>query len=339
MEKGGYMSEFAKKLSNFENEYDKNLKSKIKELLLLPTLEFDEVKNNARKKRNDSIGNIAYIRASLEIGNICNNKCKYCGMSCLNKELPRYKMSINEIKETIDKIRECGIKQLHLVSGKNQDSTEDIIACIKYARRRGLSVTTVLGEKNDIEYKQLYDAGASRYIMKFETSNSNIFQFSKPGDELSNRLSHILKLRELGYMIGTGTIVGLPGTTIDDLSNDLVLLKKINPNMASCSTFSPNKQSEYKNCKAGSKELTLRFISLMRLFLQDRIYIPSSSSLGFNGQVEALNAGANVISVHFTPEKYSDLFSMYKSSNRIKRQLEEIKLIMEATHMEIGEYI
>ena len=314
-------------------------KEEIKEMLCLSQQKFEEIRIKAVEKRNKNLGNNAYIRASLEIGNGCMNKCKYCGMSSDNKELYRYKMSGEEIKECIDQIAEYGIKQLHMVSGESKDPIDDIIECIKYAKKKGLEVTTVLGKREKSVYRELYDAGASRYIMKFETSNSDVYEKAKPDDLLQDRLLNIEKLKEIGFKVGTVTIIGLPETTMNDVVNDLLLLKKINPNMASSSAFSPNRQSVYSNELAGSKELTLRFISLMRLILRDDIYIPSSSSLGFHGQIDALNHGANVISVHFTPEKYSNQFSMYKSKNRIKRQMDEILEIVESANMKIGEYV
>jgi len=314
-------------------------KEDIKRMLSSSDEEFEEIRKEAIKKRNKEMGNYLYVRASLEIGNRCVNKCKYCGMSKVNETLRRYDMTSEEIKESIDKISECGIKQFHMVSGECKESIDDIVECIKYAKLKGLEVTTVLGKREEWEYKKIYDAGARRYIMKFETSNKGVYENAKPNNEFEDRLKNIKMLKSIGYKIGTGTIIGLPGTTLEDVVNDLVLLKELDPNMASSSTFSPNQQSDFRNEPAGSVGLTMRFITLMRLVLRDNIYIPSSSSLGFDGQVNAINHGANVISVHFTPEKYSAHFSMYKSANRINRQLDEITRIAENAKMEIGEYV
>lgn len=306
--------------------------------LTCPSKRFEELQKAAVAKRNSSLGNKIYLRASIEVGNICKNKCKYCGMSCENETIRRYRMDIAEMKEVIDQICETNIKQLHLVSGEEEETLEDYIESIKYAKRKGLSVTSVFGIRTVDEYKRILDAGASRYIMKFETSNSKLFEQIKPGNLYDDRITNIKILKKIGFKVGTGTIVGLPGTNIDDIVNDLFLLKELNPDMASSSVFSPNKQSAFAKEPAGSNEITLRVISLMRLLLKDDVYIPSSSSLGFKGQIDAINHGANVISVHFTPEKYSDLFSMYKSSNRIKRELEEISRIAQCVGAEIGEY-
>lgn len=315
------------------------VRNEIKKLFICPPKDFEKVRLEAMKKRNVLMGEKVYVRASLEIGNSCKNKCKYCGMSSQNEELRRYKMSGEEIKESIDQICETGIKQLHLVSGENEEPIDEIVEIILYAKKRGLSVTSVFGIRSVNDYKKIYNAGASRYIMKFETSNQELFKETKPGNSLQDRIANIELLKEIGFKVGTGTIVGLPGTTLEDKVNDIFLLKAINPDMASSSTFSPNKQSVYRNELAGSIETTLRFISIMRFILRDDVYIPSSSSLGFEGQVNALNHGANVISVHFTPEKYSNLFSMYKSSDRINRQMAEIKKIAEIAKLEIGEYV
>lgn len=314
-------------------------KEAIKRMLTSSDEEFEEIRKEAIEKRNKEMGNYLYVRASLEISNRCVNKCKYCGMSKVNQTLHRYEMTSEEIKESIDQISECGIKQLHMVSGECKESLDDIVECIKYAKSKGLEVTTVLGKREEWEYKKIYDAGVRRYIMKFETSNKDVYDNAKPDNKFEDRIENIKKLKSIGYKIGTGTIIGLPGTTLEDVVNDLILLKELDPNMASSSAFSPNQQSDFRNEPAGSVELTMRFIALMRLVLRDNIYIPSSSSFGLDGQINAINHGANVISVHFTPEKYSDHFSMYKATNRINRQLDEIARIAEAAKMEIGEYV
>ena len=310
---------------------------KIREMLLCPSEIFEEFRNIMRI--NKKIKNKVFIRASLEISNICRNKCRYCGMSCENKSLIRYKMNKKEICRVIDKIVQSGIKQLHIVSGEAFNNLEDLYECIEYAKKQGLSVTAVLGKRKKEEYEQLKKAGVNRYIMKFETSNNKLYEYVKHGETLDDRLKHILMLKGMGFQVGTGTIIGLPGSNIDDICGDLLLLKKLKPDMASSSRFSPNLQSEFRNFPAGSSDLTLRFISLMRNYLKEGIYIPSSSSLGFEGQIKALKAGANVVSVHFTPEKYAEKFSMYKSENRIKRQIEEIKEIVERAEMEVEEYV
>ncbi|MBZ9618256.1 biotin synthase BioB [Clostridium estertheticum] len=321
-------NENIKEIEHFANVFSKDY-SKVSELF-----------HDARNLRNETIGNKVFIRASVEFGNVCSNKCKYCGMSVDNKNLNRYVMSEDHLKSVVYKIREFNIKQLHLVAGEGNIYDIDMIGkVIEYAKSLGINSTVVLGCKKHDDYKKLLSYGASRYIMKFETSNQIEYRNVKIMDTLDQRVANILLLKDLGFKVGTGIIVGLPNTDIHDLCMDLILLKKLQPDMSSCSVFSPNLESIYKNKAPGDIYLTLKFIALMRLLLKEKkVMIPCSSSLGFEGQILALNAGANLISVHFTPEEFSNNFSMYKSKNRIKRSIESVHAIVNKVGMVVSEY-
>ncbi|PWM32523.1 MAG: hypothetical protein DBX55_00965 [Verrucomicrobia bacterium] len=311
----------------------------IKKLFTYDKKQSNNLFEASRYRREKYMGNNVFLRATLEFSNICDNNCKYCGMASSNIKLNRYQLTEEELKETIDLIAENGIKQLHLVGGESQRYNRDcLLRSISYAKSKGLSITAVLGKQSAAEYDDLMRNGVTRYIMKFETSNDIAFKTAKPESCLTERLAHILYAQALGIKIGTGVIIGLPNTTIDDMCKDLVLLSMINPDMASCSTFSPNADSAYRNFIAGDIELTLRFIALMRLCLKQNVYIPSSSVLGTENQVRALKYGANVLSVNFTPHKYSDSFSMYKAKNRVKCKMDKALKIVEAAEMEIADY-
>lgn len=296
--------------------------------------------SRARKTRDKTIGKKIFVRASVEFSNICSKSCKYCGMSYDNKELDRYKMTEDELKTVVYQIREHNIKQLHLVSGESNTYEIDTIGrVVEFAKKLGINSTVVLGNKKIEDYNKLLQYGASRYIMKFETSNTTAYKIAKGDDSLIERIANLLLLRDLGFKIGTGIIVGLPNTNVMDLARDILVLKNINPDMASCSVFSPNQQSKYKDYAPGDPDVTLKFIALMRILLdKKKTLIPSSSSFGFEGQVKAINAGANILSVHFTPQIYSDKFSMYKSKDRINRKLDEINTIANKTNMVVSDY-
>lgn len=312
----------------------------IKKYIKYDNAEKEELYKQARNIRNTYFGNKLFVRASMEFSNICNNECKYCGMTRKNKKLKRYTIPNKVIKEGILHIKDVGIKQLHLVSGENNElDVDEFCKVIKFASDNKINTTLVLGKKSIEDYKKFYDAGARRYIMKFETSNPRLF--SRYKDSLLNeRIEQLYILRDIGFKIGTGIIYDLPHSTIQDVLNDLSLLDIIKPDMASASAFSPNAESELANFKHGDIEQTLIFIAYLRIILNK--YTPTiscSSSLGIEGQYKALMAGANVISYHITPKEYIDGFSIYKSSNRIKTKMEAIKEIARKSNMEISEYI
>lgn len=298
------------------------------------------LRKNAREVRENIVGNKIFIRGSLEYSNVCTNDCSFCGMSCMNHELERYTISCQDAKKAIDKLISNNISQLHIVAGEDGNINLDIICkIVKYAVENNIAVTLVLGELDEEKYKKLYEAGARRYILKFETSNQKIFSKYKSNKCLENRIAHLLLLRDIGFKIGTGIIVGLPNTTVIDLAKDILLIKKINPDMASASVFSPNQQSELKNEKGGDINTALNFISLMRIHLLNTQIISCSSSLGSKGQDEAIKAGANLISYHITPSKHANNFSMYKSKDRIKTQYEFILERAQKLGLEVENYV
>jgi biotin synthase len=323
-----------------DRNYDYYMKAAIIEKLKYADWESEMLWTLARSKREETIGNKMFIRGSLEYNNICSNHCCFCGMSDKNKKLKRYILSVDEAKNAINKLVEHNITQLHLVGGEdNSVNIDDICSIVKYATMKSIAVTLVLGELNKERYEKLYDAGAKRYILKFETSNRELFYKYKSNKCLENRIAHLLLLRDIGFKIGTGIIVGLPNTTYEDLAKDLMLLTRINPDMASASVFSPNAESDLKDSESGDIKTTLNFISLMRLYLSDTPIISCSSSFGKEGQYRAMNAGANLISYHITPKEYSDNFSMYKSENRVKTQYENIILCKNKLGLEIENYV
>lgn len=319
---------------------DSGIKADVIEKLKYVYGKGEELRILARSKREKNVGNKMFIRGSLEYNNICSNHCSFCGMSDKNKKLRRYILSFDEARDAINKLTEHNITQLHLVSGEdNNVNIDDICDIVKYAVGKGIAVTLVLGELSKEEYEKLYVAGARRYIIKFETSNRELFFKYKSNKYLEDRIAHLLLLREIGFKIGTGVIVGLPNTTYEDLANDLIVLTRIRPDMASASVFTPNAESDLKSSKPGDMNTTLNFISLMRIHMPDTPIISCSSSFGTEGQYKAMNAGANLISCHITPEKYSNDFSMYKSENRVRTQYENILLCRDKSGLEIEKYV
>lgn len=300
----------------------------------------EELFRNAREIREKNWGNKLFIRASLEFGNRCSYACNFCGMSVLNRKLKRYQMSIEEMKYMVDHIAKIGIGQLHLVAGEyRRESIVDLCEVIKYAKECDLDITVVIGRRSKEDYYQLFEAGARRYIMKFETSNEDLYYKSKGHTKLVDRIAHLLILRDIGFKIGTGTIIGLPGSSMKDWINDLSLLQKISPDMASASVFSPNEDSIYSSEPPGNPETTLNFISLLRTHLSDPSpMIPCSSSLGSDGQYRGLMAGANVISYHSTPEEYIDGFSSYKAKERIKVKMDYIHCLADKANLQVARY-
>lgn len=279
------------------------------------------------------VGKQVLVRSSIEISNQCRCACNYCGMSRKNTSLDRFRLSKQEIMRQIETAKRIGVDIIHLTSAEDVHfSFRDICEIVGFVKGQGLDVVLVLGEKKPEEYAELYNAGARKFTMKFETSNPAIFRDVKNGYTLEQRLRCIDILREIGFQIGTGVIVGLPGQTVDTLVSDLRLLQKLKPEMASASVFVPNKDSEYADVPKGDTALALRFNILMRLLLRDPVpTIPCSSSFDKEDQIKLLRTAANVISVHLTPEEVALDYSMYGGKERAVRSEDQvIQLVKDA---------
>ncbi|MBI5221821.1 MAG: radical SAM protein [Candidatus Magasanikbacteria bacterium] len=278
------------------------------------------------------VGKQVFVRSSIEISNQCRCACNYCGMSRKNASLDRFRLSKEEIIKQIKIAKRIGVDTIHLTSAEDVHfSIHDICEIVDFVKGQGLDVVLVLGEKKPEEYTELYNAGARKFTMKFETSNPSVFRDIKNGYTLEQRLKCIEILRKIGFQIGTGVIIGLPGQTVDTLVSDLRLLQNLKPEMASASVFIPNKDSEYADMPKGDTDLALRFNILMRLLLRDTVpTIPCSSSFDKEDQIMLLQAAANVISVHLTPEEVALDYSMYGGKERKVRSVDQAAQLVEA---------
>lgn len=296
-------------------------KNEIKRCLKLQTEEQEELFSVAREIRNQSkFANNVELRSVIEISNICVQKCKYCSMGKNGKKL--FTLPKEEILSKIKMLASVGRRTFLLQSGErsNQNFIDDIAFVCKKAMEFCPDIKLILcmGNLSKEQYKQLKEAGATRYILKFETSNANLHHYCRPSDTIENRLKCINDLISLGYQTGSGNIVGLPNQTLDDLVSDLELINKLKLSMVSATKFIPNNFSEFKDTPAGNINLTLNFLALLRIIKPDCL-IPSTSSLeqgSTNGQVMGLLSGCNTVTIHDgTPKEFEKNYSIY-SDNR-----------------------
>ncbi|MDD4616011.1 MAG: radical SAM protein [Alphaproteobacteria bacterium] len=251
----------------------------------------------ARDTREKTGDNYLVVRASIEFSNYCRQICSYCGMAATNSTLQRYRLNSSQMCKIIQEVSSLGVTDLHLASGEDRSfKAVELVPVIAEAVSAGMEVTLVNGQRSIGDYALWKDAGASRYILKVETTNPEVFKDAKPGADLTQRVSHLLYLRELGFKIGSGVISGLPGQTVDDLVGDLIFLKELKPDMNSVSRFLPNSQSRYANASEGDPDTALNFLSLLRIEMsRPGLRIPAGTSLG-RRQIDAFDHGANVVS-------------------------------------------
>lgn len=259
------------------------------------------------------------MRSVIEISNICFQRCRYCAIGA--KERKReYTIGIDEFVDRARMVYDHGRRVLLVQSGENDEQhfVDHVAAAVSELHRQlpDLVVVLCLGNMSREQYRQLRDAGATRYILKFETSNERLYAAMKPRDTLARRLQCLSALIDLGFDVGSGNMVGLPGQTMDDMVQDLVLLGRYRLAMSSCTPFIPGEQSMLKDEPMGDVHLALNTMAIARILHPDRL-IPTTSSLEKAmpaGQYVGLMAGANTVTIHDgTPTEQKELFPIYSS--------------------------
>jgi biotin synthase len=307
----------------------------LKAVLLSSGKEADILFGSARDVRREIFGDRAFIRAVIEFANTCRCHCLYCGMRVENVDAPRFTLDQDEIVAVARKARENGIRTFFLQAAESEEYNAgwlgDVISRIS---RMGMMVLLCVGVHNEKDLDIWYEAGARKFILKHETSDSRLFEEMKPGFTLAGRLEWLRILREHGYHIGSGPLLGLPGQTVDSLVDDLILMKELKVDMSSVSVFLPANGTPLQDHQVGDVDLGLRFIAAMRLYLKDTL-IPATSTferLREGGQLQCFDAGANVITVNMTPPRLRDDYELY--SERFYVGLEHARRTIEKAALE-----
>jgi biotin synthase len=276
---------------------------------------FEIVRQLADKIRMEYCGDSVHLRGIIEFSNYCHNNCCYCGLKRDNKNIIRYRMSVEEVINRAVEIASLGIKTVVLQSGDDLNySCCDICDIVnKIKEKTDMAITLSIGERENSEYKAFKDAGADRYLLRFETSNEHYYKVLHPGQTLKRRLEILDILRKFDYQVGTGFIIGLPEETDNDLCNNIILLKDISPDMIGLGPFVSQSDTPYNNYPNGDITKTLTVLALVRITTKNT-HIPATTAIGTidkDGLFKALNSGANVIMPDFTPMIYKENYNIY----------------------------
>lgn len=271
-------------------------------------------------KRADEVraqycGDEVHLRGIIEISNFCEQNCVYCGLRQDNNDLPRYRMTPEEVIETARIITNLGIFTIVLQSGEDSHFDTDIISYIIYQIRQqsNAAITLSLGERTFDEYRAWKIAGADRYLLKHETANANLYESYHLKQKLSERLEHLRFLKSIGYQIGSGNLIGLPMQTVEDLADDILLCKNLDLDMAAFGPFIPSPNTPYQHKPTGEAELTLKVTAVARLVLK-QVHIPATTALDTIdpiGRERGLKAGANIVMPDLTPFPYREQYQIY----------------------------
>lgn len=260
-------------------------------------------------------GREVHLRGIIEFSNYCRQDCLYCGLRRSNSTLRRYRMSLDEIVSAAERAAALGYKTIVLQSGEDlYYSARDIARLIETIKSRAdVAVTLSLGQRDRATYKSWATAGADRYLMRHETANPRLYAYLHPGHSLSERIDHLYTLRDLGYQIGAGNMVGLPGQTAEDIAEDLALMCRLEVDMAGIGPFIPNPATPLGQAKGGTLDMVLRELALLRILMPEAM-IPATTALDTldpHGRELGIRWGANVVMPNVTPKEYRRQYILY----------------------------
>jgi len=285
-------------------------------------IEYDESINQdlikaADEVRREYYGDKVYLRGLIEFTNYCKNDCYYCGIRCSNRKANRYRLSKEKILTACKEGYELGYRTFVLQGGEDGYYTDEIICDIVSSIRNqyeDCAITLSIGERTKDSYKAYFGAGANRYLLRHETADKEHYGKLHPDTmSLDNRKRCLYDLKEIGYQVGSGFMVGSPYQTTECLVADIRFLQDLEPDMIGIGPFISHKDTPFKNCENGSARLTLRLISILRL-LFPYVLLPSTTALGTispTGRELGLQAGANVVMPNLTPVRYREQYELY----------------------------
>jgi biotin synthase len=261
------------------------------------------------------LGDEVHLRGIIEIGNECDRHCLYCGLRRPNTGLIRYRMSCDEIIENAIAIAALPVHTIVLQSGEAQThAPEELAYVIREIRKKtDAALTLSFGEWEADDYRSWFEAGADRYLLKHETMNRDLFRRLKPDSDLDNRIGCLRTLKDIGFQVGTGNMVGLPGQTLEDIADDIMFCRELEADMSTFGPFIASPFTPLSDEKNGSVELSLNTIAVARLVLHDT-HIPANTAIATldpRGRERALCCGANVVMPNFTPSAYRIHYQIY----------------------------
>ena len=281
---------------------------------MLTTAPADELYRRANDVRREAVGDAVHLRGLIEFSNICRNDCLYCGIRRGNRQVQRYRMTDEELVETAKRAAALGFQTIVLQSGEDMHFDQARMChIIEQIKRLDVALTLSVGERDYEDFKAFREAGADRYLMRIETTDRDLYNRLNPGMSWERRHECLLMIRELGYELGSGIMVGLPGQTVESIADDLLYLKDIGIDMAGIGPFIPHPETPLAGEAGGTLELALRTMAIMRILMPD-INIPATTameSLHPQGRIMALQAGANVVMPNVTEGEYRRLYELY----------------------------
>lgn len=290
-----------------------------------------EAAHNTRMK---NYGNRVFMRGLIEFTNYCKNDCIYCGIRKSNRGAERYRLSLEDILLVCEEGNRLGYNTFVLQGGEDPYFTDDrvveIVSAIKEKYPKA-AVTLSIGEKPYDSYKKYYDAGADRYLLRHETASRKLYEKLHPNMSFDNRRQCLKDLKGIGYQVGAGFMLGLPGQGILDYVEDIMFLKQLKPHMVGIGPFIPHKDTPLANEKGGTVKETVTMLAIIRLMLPE-VLLPATTALGTideRGREKGIRAGANVVMPNLSPTCVRDKYALYDGKLSTGDEAAESKRIIE----------
>lgn len=307
----------------------------------------------ADKIRQENVGDAVHLRGLLEISNYCSQKCGYCGINALNNNIERYRMTETEIMECAHKAVKFGYGTVVMQAGEDYGLATEFITDIiqKIKKETSLAVTLSLGERSYEELKIWKQAGADRYLLRFETSDQELYKKIHPSTK--DRFVILKQLKKLNYEVGSGIMIGIPGQTYDSLANDIDLFRKLDLDMVGVGPYIPHPDTPVGAnpcvCPAdpniyppNTEEMTYKVVALTRIVCP-QANIPSTTALAtlnkMNGREIGLTRGANVVMPNITPPEYRIKYEIYPNKACANETAEQCQTCLASRIAAIGRTI
>lgn len=296
----------------------------------------------ARKIRQAYYGTDVYIRGLIEFTNYCKNDCYYCGIRRSNSRAHRYRLSEEQILRCCHQGYTLGFRTFVLQGGEDGYFTDErMVGLVREIHKNypDCAITLSIGERSYDSYLALFEAGADRYLLRHETWDEEHYRLlHPPALSAKHRQQCLWDLKKIGYQVGTGYMVGSPFQTAENLADDMLFLEKLNPQMVGIGPFIPHHDTPFKDQTAGTLELTLYMLGLIRLMLP-KVLLPATTALGTideKGRELGILAGANVVMPNLSPENVRKDYLLYDNKICTGSEAAECRMDLENRMHAIG---
>ncbi len=309
---------------------------------LLQSDKMTQLTDAADAVRKKYVGDVVHLRGLIEFSNYCKQNCCYCGLRRDNREVERYRFSVEDIINEARLAKKLGYRTIVMQSGEDVSfSVDKMTAILRQIKALDVAITLSIGEKTYEEYKAYKEAGADRYLLRIETTNQDLYHKLNPGMRFQDRIRCLEDLQTLGYEVGSGCLIGLPEQTIESIAEDILFFQQFPMDMVGLGPFIPNPSTPLAACACGNLELSLKVIALIRLFMPD-INIPATTAmetLDKSARFRALKGGANVIMPNVTSLAYRKKYQLYPGKSGVDDTPEKSKAIISAKVLAIDRSI